>query len=314
MEAALDRCLVFCGFMGAGKTTSAAEAGRLLGVDVRDADALLEERLGAPIEDVFARDGEAAFRAAEERLVLELLDGPPCVIALGGGALGAPAVREALRDHVTVLLEVALETAWSRASGSGRPLARDRAAFDALYAEREAIYHAAADAVLPYSDLALLRRALGALAAMARGEAGGLRLLWATTASGDYPVWVGPGAGSGTAPWPLADASRRIVVTDANVAEQHAGRVPGLAGMIEIPPGEEHKTLATAERVWHALVAQEATRADHLVAVGGGVVGDLAGFCAATFQRGIPVVQVPTTLVAQVDSAYGGKTGVDLPE
>ena len=55
------------------------------------------------------------------------------------------------------------------------------------------------------------------------------------------------------------------------------------------------------------------TRADHLVALGGGVVGDLAGFCAATYQRGVPVVQVPTTLVAQVDSAYGGKTGVDLP-
>ena len=56
------------------------------------------------------------------------------------------------------------------------------------------------------------------------------------------------------------------------------------------------------------------TRADHVVALGGGVVGDLAGFCAATYQRGVPVVQVPTTLVAQVDSAYGGKTGVDLPE
>ncbi len=56
------------------------------------------------------------------------------------------------------------------------------------------------------------------------------------------------------------------------------------------------------------------SRADHLVALGGGVVGDLAGFCAATYQRGVEVVQVPTTLVAQVDSAYGGKTGVDLPE
>jgi len=90
--------------------------------------------------------------------------------------------------------------------------------------------------------------------------------------------------------------------------------VPRLAGLIEIPAGEQHKTLATAELVWHALVAQQATREDHVVAVGGGVVGDLAGFCAATYQRGIPIVQVPTTLVAQVDSAYGGKTGVDLPE
>src|SRR5204862_3816111 len=93
-----------------------------------------------------------------------------------------------------------------------------------------------------------------------------------------------------------------------------AGRDLDEAGGVGNAPGEEHKTLETAERVWHALVAQGATRADHVVALGGGVVGDLAGFCAATYQRGVAVVQVPTTLVAQVDSAYGGKTGVDLPE
>ncbi len=85
-------------------------------------------------------------------------------------------------------------------------------------------------------------------------------------------------------------------------------------GPSTIAPGEQHKTLAEAERVWQALLAAGMTRADHVVALGGGVVGDLAGFCAATYQRGVPVVQVPTTLVAQVDSAYGGKTGVDLPE
>src|SRR5262249_12829809 len=81
-----------------------------------------------------------------------------------------------------------------------------------------------------------------------------------------------------------------------------------------IAPGEGEKTLANAERVWGSLIAAGVTRSDHLVALGGGVVGDLAGFCAAAYQRGVPVVQVPTTLVAQVDSAYGGKTGVDLPE
>ena len=86
------------------------------------------------------------------------------------------------------------------------------------------------------------------------------------------------------------------------------------AQAIAIPPGEPAKTLATAEYVWSELARAGMTRADHLVALGGGVVGDLAGFCAATYQRGVPVVQVPTTLVAQVDSAYGGKTGVDLPE
>ena len=72
--------------------------------------------------------------------------------------------------------------------------------------------------------------------------------------------------------------------------------------------------MAEAERVLSALARAGMTREDHVVALGGGVVGDLAGFCAHTYQRGVPVVQVPTSLVAQVDSAYGGKTGVDLPE
>ena len=79
-------------------------------------------------------------------------------------------------------------------------------------------------------------------------------------------------------------------------------------------PGEQSKTIAHAEIVWSELVRAGMTRSDVVVALGGGVVGDLAGFCAATYQRGVRFVQVPTTLVAQVDSAYGGKTGVDLSE
>src|SRR6202041_1879098 len=87
-----------------------------------------------------------------------------------------------------------------------------------------------------------------------------------------------------------------------------------LGGRIAIMPGEQSKTIAHAEIVWSELVRAGMTRSDIVVALGGGVVGDLAGFCAATYQRGVRVVQVPTTLVAQVDSAYGGKTGVDLAE
>ena len=85
-------------------------------------------------------------------------------------------------------------------------------------------------------------------------------------------------------------------------------------GHVTLPAGEQHKTIASAERVWREMAGAGIARGDDVVAVGGGVVGDLAGFCAATYQRGVSVVQCPTTLVAQVDSAYGGKTGVDLPE
>ena len=153
-----------------------------------------------------------------------------------------------------------------------------------------------------------MQRALPAV----REAPDGLMLLWATSASGDYPVWIGAGAAA-RAPWPAP--GRRFVVTDTSVAAVQAGAVDEAraAAVIAIAPGEGQKTLATAERIWTALVDSGATRADHVVGVGGGVVGDLAGFCAATYQRGVAVVHVPTTIVAQVDSAYGGKTGVDLP-
>jgi len=98
------------------------------------------------------------------------------------------------------------------------------------------------------------------------------------------------------------------------VAPRYAPSLGPVAGDLVLPAGEVSKTLASAERAWRAMATAGMTRDDHVAALGGGVVGDLAGFCAATYQRGIAVAQFPTTLVAQVDSAYGGKTGVDLPE
>jgi shikimate kinase/3-dehydroquinate synthase len=107
---------------------------------------------------------------------------------------------------------------------------------------------------------------------------------------------------------------RRFVVADATVATLYGPALEGAEAIVRVPPGEGSKTLGEAERVLAELARAGMRRDDHIVALGGGVVGDLAGFCAATYQRGVPVVQVPTTLVGQVDSAYGGKTGVDIAE
>jgi shikimate kinase/3-dehydroquinate synthase len=108
-------------------------------------------------------------------------------------------------------------------------------------------------------------------------------LLWALSASGDYPVWVGRGLiGSGI--WPIErPPSRRFLVSDENVASRWAARVGEVDGQLALRPGEASKTIAGAQAVWHALVESRITRADHVVALGGGVVGDLAGFCAATY-------------------------------
>jgi shikimate kinase/3-dehydroquinate synthase len=124
-------------------------------------------------------------------------------------------------------------------------------------------------------------------------------------------VLVGDGLLGGGA-WPVA--GRRFLVTDERVGKLYGARLGAVAADVRIAPGEQAKTMATAERVLRALAAAGMDHDDHVAALGGGVVGDLAGFAAAVYQRGVAVVQVPTTLVAQVDSAYGGKTGVDLPE
>jgi shikimate kinase / 3-dehydroquinate synthase len=227
-----------------------------------------------------------------------------------------------------VLLDIEAEQAWDRVGGAARgaagppdrPLARDREAFMALHAQRRELYENHAQAFLPPLQRGCAPAVLDALRALAAAPAG-TRMLWAQSASGDYPVLIGrgllraAGAGEPAELWPLdRSASRAFCVTDEHVGALYGDQLSGLAGTIAIPAGEQHKTLAVAESVWRALLAAQLDRGDHVVALGGGVVGDLAGFCAATYQRGVPVVQIPTTLLAQVDSAYGGKTGIDLPE
>jgi shikimate kinase/3-dehydroquinate synthase len=302
--------IVFIGFMGAGKSTALAAA-REAGLDTVEIDELMAAELGKPIRQAFEEDGEEAFRAREADIVgalLEQADGG--AIALGGGSVLSERIRLALARHVVVWLEIDGPEAWRRIEGTERPLATSSGDVERLLAERLPLYEELADAVVPMSDIDAVGRALPAIRALA-GMPEGTKLLWASSQSADYPILVGPGildAGW----WPLA--SRRFCVTDRDVAPLFAERIAPLAGTVEVEPGEGAKTLGWTEEVLRSLAQQGMSREDHVVALGGGVVGDLAGFCAHLYQRGVPVVHVPTTLVAQVDSAYGGKTGVDLPE
>ena len=315
-----DRPVAVVGFMGAGKTTAAQAFAQASGGVSVDADAEIERRAGKPIAEIFAADGEPAFRAIEERVTLELLDGRPAdaprFVALGGGALNSDAIRRALREHLVVWIDIDAESAWRRCEDSGRPLAVDRTAFERLHAEREPVYAGAADVVVPQR----LRASPGAVLDALEGLSGGVRMLWATSDSGDYPAYIGPGllriARDPPVPafWPATISGRRFLVCDGHSGRLYGDRISPLDGRIAIMPGEQSKTIAHAEIVWSELVRAGMTRSDVVVALGGGVVGDLAGFCAATYQRGVRFVQVPTTVVAQVDSAYGGKTGVDLSE
>jgi shikimate kinase / 3-dehydroquinate synthase len=304
------RSVVCVGFMGAGKTTAARSVAQALGTTPIDIDHVIEERLGKPIDRVFAEDGEGEFRAAEERITLELLDSHRgAVLALGGGAAGTTAVRERLAQEFVVWIDVGLEEAWARCRGTGRPLAAEHDAFERLFVERQPLYASIADATVPATRSTAMARVVRAAA----GLPDGVHILWATSASGDYPAYIGPGLLAGGF-WPPEVEGRRFLVTDGNAGRLYGDALTELAGRVAIMPGEQSKTIAHAEIVWTELARAGMTRGDLVVALGGGVVGDLAGFCAATYQRGVAYVQVPTTLVAQVDSAYGGKTGVDIAE
>ncbi len=316
--------IVFIGFMAAGKTRAAEAAAGRLGTTALDADRLIEAELGQPIADFFEREGEAEFRRREEELVLRLLGGGepgpggdgPAVLALGGGAVESERVREALRQHLVVWCDVDEQMAWGRAQGSGRPLAADREEFSRRFAERRELYESVARAILPSEARDAAGPAAPWLAAML--DRPGVRMVWASSPGGSYPAIVGGGAVSllklahGVAPEELPE--RIFCVADSAAVREHEGLLPDREGTIEVEGAESSKTISEAERVLGELARAGVRRDDSLLAFGGGVVGDLAGFCAATYQRGIPLIQAPTTLVAQVDSAYGGKTGVDLPE
>jgi shikimate kinase / 3-dehydroquinate synthase len=300
--------IVFVGFMGAGKST-ALQAARAEGLSTVEIDQLMEESFGSTIPEAFEAHGEDGFRAREAEVVGALLeeadDGG--AIALGGGSVLSPRIREALGRHTVVWLQVDATEAWRRIAHSDRPLASSAEDVSRLLDVRLPLYEQLADAVVPMGDRNIVRRALPMLRELANLPAG-TKLLWASAGGGEYPVLVGRGL-LGCGWWPLE--SRRFLIHDEAVKE-YVDRLAPFECAVSVPSGEHSKSLENLEWILKDLADHEMTRDDHVVALGGGVVGDLAGFGAHVYQRGVPVVQVPTTIVGQVDSAYGGKTGVDL--
>jgi len=264
--------------MGAGKTTIA----RALGLPHVETD----EDVPIALFD----DGEAAFRAREAEVVRNVLDrAVPVVVDLGGGAVTIPEVRALLKERATVVwFDVDVDTAWERVRGTDRPLAQDYDEFKRLYDERRPLYAEVADVVAGDTDDVVLA------AAGVHVERGALRRL-GELVPGDGAV---------------------ALVSDPQVAGIHgmdAQLALGtrLAETHELPPGEEAKTLPALDQLWQEL---RLDRRGTIVALGGGCTTDAAGFAAATYLRGIEWTPVPTSLVAQVDAAIGGKTAIDLPQ
>ncbi len=337
---ALAKTVVLVGLMGAGKTCIGKRLAQRLGLAFIDADAEIEKAAGCTIADIFKYYGEEEFRDGERRVILRLLDRPPHVLATGGGAFMDPTVRARMHaDAISVWLRADLDLLVSRVArkGESRPLIAGqdaRAVLARLMEERYPVY-AEADITIEFGariarrhGRARHRRAEGARRRTRRrgGRAVSAppapRTLRVALGARSYDILVGDGLIADAAEFvaPLIRAQPAIVVTDETVAALHLGALEaslagaGIAGRpIVLPPGEETKSFAHLEGLIDQILAARPERRSTLIALGGGVIGDITGFAAAIVLRGIDYIQVPTTLLSQVDLSVGGKTAIDSP-
>ena len=327
------RSVVLVGLMGAGKTTIGRRLAMRLQLPFHDADAEIERAAGCSIAEMFERWGEAAFRAGERRVIRRLLEGGPMVLATGGGAYMDPLTQALIRSRATsVWLRCPLDVLAQRVAGRHhRPLLAGRDAREVLrdlMAIRHPIY-AKADLVIDCDNDTsehTTRAVLGALEAHAAGlqadTAGPPVPVHVPLQAHPYDILVGRGvlAQAGRLLAPLLPQRRAMIVTDRTVAAlylptlQAALAAAGIeSGSVVVSPGEATKSLDGFAMVTDALLAAGVERRCSVIALGGGVVGDLAGYAAASVLRGLPFVQIPTTLLSQVDSSVGGKTGINTP-
>ncbi len=315
--------LILTGFMGTGKTSVGREVARRLGREFVDMDALIEAREGMAVAQIFAQRGEAHFRLLEAALCRELAAQPGRVIATGGGALIPDKNRETLGASGPVICLTATPDDILRrvASAADRPLlsvADPCAEIERLLAARREAYTA-----IPWqidtTGLSVEKVADRVI------ELVGVATLRVRFPGGEYPIHIGRGllahVGGALRAAGTPQGSRVAVVSNLVVAPLYgtqvetALRAAGLEPFTcTIPDGEPHKTLATVASLYERFLADGLDRSGTVLALGGGVTGDVAGFAAASFMRGVRFAQVPTTLLAMADASVGGKTGVDLPQ
>lgn len=346
------RNIYLTGFSGTGKSTVGPTVARRLGFDFIDLDAEIERAAGRPVPEIFRADGEEAFRRLETEALRRLAARDRLVVATGGGVVLRPENRRLMAESgLVVCLEARPETIARRleALAPTRPLLAgpDPAARIAGLKEYRQPFYATADWVVqtdllsPEEVAAEVIRAWDLLSPRLDGaeaapdgwpgtgqeglapycpDAGATCVV--RSSAGDYPVYVGWGnlaelgwrirsLGLGGRAWVIADRAVWNAWGERLLASLAAARLEGRP--LPVEPGEEHKSLAEAERLYGELSRGRAERQDLIIAFGGGVIGDLGGFVAATYLRGLPLVQAPTSLLAMVDAAVGGKVAVNLP-
>ncbi len=323
----LTRHVWFTGFMATGKSRIGAMVAERLGVPFEDIDHWIEARHRKTVSEIFAEQGEAAFREIEIEALRHLCAESPRVIALGGGSLMHPDAIPTVRSSGTLV------GLWARpeiiSARVGRKETRPLLAgldtgtrldkIRQLLAGRAHLY-AQADFQIESND-EISREAIADRIVHLLGP-WSHKALTVPLEERSYPIFAGHDIAHHLPEYcrSLGLFGKAVVVTDKNVLAAQGSVIedwkrswgPDLP-VFAFEPGEEHKTLQDLERLFTFLLEIKLDRKGFLVAFSGGVGGDMTGFAAACYQRGIEFVQVPTTLLSMVDSSVGGKTAVDHP-
>ncbi len=334
--------IILIGFSATGKTRVSCEIARRLGWQLADTDNRIMEMAGKRIEHIFTEDGEPKFREYEKAALKEACNHGRAVIACGGGVVVDPANRELMSNSgIVILLEAKPETIYQRLSSNTGEEIRPLLAGDdpmqnisELKQKRQALYDEASDWTVRTDNLTIeevcgevirgwhygIRRKNNIFGADVNTDSSSSVVV---TATGAYPVFVSYGILDKLGA-KLKDAGLSgmvSLISDDNVNKIYGKRVERIikdAGYdvdtYVVSAGEQSKSLDVAAKIYDWMVQRRVERGSAVVALGGGMVGDLAGFVAATYLRGLPLVYIPTSLLAMVDASIGGKVAVDHAE
>ena len=314
--------IILVGFMGCGKSAAGREIANRINMRFVDIDDVIEQRDGRKISTIFSQDGEAHFRKLEREVVQELASLDQQVVATGGGVMLDPANVRALRSSgIIVCLSARPEVIRARVEGEyHRPLLAGDKGFTKkrikVLLRKRAHFYRLADTEVNTSNITISEVADLVVRLVAHEQ------LAVNLGERSYPIFVGASVkDTGKLALEAGLTGKTLLVSDTNVYSLYGKIVyeslarSGFAvNVVQLRPGERQKSLFRAKQMYQACLEAGLNRSSCVIALGGGVVGDLAGFVAATFMRGVNFAIIPTSLLSQVDSSVGGKVAVNLPQ
>lgn len=325
--------IILIGMMGSGKTTAGRLLAKQLGKTFIDSDEEIQRRTGVTIPHIFDVEGEAGFRQRETSVLEDLSERRDMVLATGGGAILSSHNRSVLKaSGIVIYLKSSVHDLWQRTRhDTNRPLlqtADPRAKLQELFEQRDPLYSEIADIVMhtgKQSVHVLLMRLQQRLQELRANnnvrEDESMKTISVGLAERSYPIHIGSDLlNKSELLLPYLPRKRAVIVSNTTVAPLYLDRLKEVLvhhqiniESIILPDGEQYKNSESMDLIYDALLRAHCERSTPIIALGGGVVGDMTGFAAASYLRGVPFIQIPTTLLSQVDSSVGGKTGINHP-